>query len=262
MNDESSNLRLPESVLARLRPQSRAARITVLTGAGSSAESGIPTFRDAPNSLWSDFSPEELATPGAWRRDPAKVWAWYEWRRHVVMAAAPHVGHQALADLELKFDVTVLTQNVDDLHERAGSTKVLHLHGSLFAPHCFACRRPGRFDDNSSSTEPLPLARLEPPRCKHCGGKLRPGVVWFGEALPEQERRAALAAVLNADLLLVVGTSGTVQPVARLPGMAIGAGVPVLEINPQPVFGTEDQRVICWPSPAAHALVALREQLL
>lgn len=262
MNEESINFYRTEALLARLRSSATGARITVLTGAGASAESGIPTFREAPNALWSDLCAEEFATPGAWKRDPARVWAWYESRRLAVMAAEPNAGHRALADLERRHEVTVLTQNVDDLHERAGSTRVVHLHGSLFTPHCFACKRPGQFDGMPCAGEAAPSADLGPPRCTYCGGKLRPGVVWFGEPLLEHAWREALQSVVDADLLLVVGTSAAVQPVARLPSMAAAAGVPILEINPQPVLGALDRSVLTWPSSAAHALQALRDQLL
>lgn len=238
------------------RPQ-----LTVLSGAGASAESGIATFRDAQHALWADFDPAELATEQAWRRDPARVWAWYEWRRRTVMEASPNAGHLALAALESRYAVTVITQNVDDLHERAGSSQVVHLHGSLFAPRCFACARPGTFDGLPPPAG-SPHSRLNPPVCKHCGGKVRPGVVWFGEALPPVAWKAAEAAMVNTSLLVVVGTSAIVQPAARLPERALRAEVPVLEINTAPVLAQQHPAVIPWPFTAASGLSALALQLL
>lgn len=236
-------------------------KITVFSGAGASAESGIPTFRDAQHALWSDFDPAELATEQAWRRDPAHVWAWYEWRRGLVMNASPHAGHRALAALEARYDVTVITQNVDDLHERAGSSQVVHLHGSLFTPRCFACARPGSFSGPPPSAE-APLSHMNPPVCKHCGGKVRPGVVWFGEALPRDAWKAAEAAVATTCLLVVVGTSSIVQPAARLPELALKAEVPVIEINTMPVLADRNPAVMGWPCTAVAGLSTLASQLL
>lgn len=212
-------------------------RITVVTGAGMSAESGVPTFRDALTGLWARFDAERLATPGAFDADPALVWGWYRWRAAAVLRAAPNAGHLGLARLEqLGHEVTVVTQNVDDLHERAGSSRVLHLHGSLFASRCSDCGQapasePLRLDPESVPAEG---AREEPPACAGCGGRLRPGVVWFGEGLPQEPWQAAGGAVAGCDLLLVIGTSALVYPAAALPLAAIEAGAPVLEINPQP----------------------------
>ncbi len=210
-----------------------ARHLMVFTGAGVSAESGIPTFRDALTGLWQRFDPAELATPEAFRRDPALVWGWYEWRRARVLAAQPNPAHVAIAALARHVPkLTLVTQNVDDLHERAGSTAVIHLHGSLHAPRCFDCARPfaGLSD---APAEPAEGRRLEPPRCPHCGGWVRPGVVWFGEELPEQALRQACAAAEACDLLLSVGTSGVVWPAARIPGLALQAGATVVHINPQ-----------------------------
>ncbi len=262
MNDDSINVQLIKALIERLRSKAEDARIAVLTGAGASAESGIPPFRDSTKAIWSDNDVSEFATPDAWRRDAAKVWAWYESRRHAAMTATPNAGHRAIADLERQYEVTVLTQNVDDLHERAGSSRVIHLHGSLFAPHCFACKRPGEFNRQLVSAEAPQPASLEPPRCRRCGGKLRPGVVWFGEPLPEQAWREATRVVAEADLLLVIGTSGTVQPVAQLPSIAAKRGVPILEINLQPVLGSLNGNVLTWTGNAAQALIDLRDQLL
>lgn len=209
--------------------------IVILTGAGMSAESGIPTFRQASRGLWAEYSPERLATPEAWRADPALVWGWYLWRMALVRAAAPNAGHEALAMAAKTRAIRIVTQNVDDLHERAGSGDVLHLHGGLFAHRCFACARPhGEVTIPDSATTPM---RVEPPRCTHCGGRIRPGVVWFGENLPEAAFTQAVAAAAACDLMLVVGTSGIVHPAAELPFIAREAGAAVVEINGYPESG-------------------------
>lgn len=203
--------------------------IVVFSGAGMSADSGIPTFRSGGNGLWQEFDPQQLATPSAWRRDPALVWAWYEWRRGLVMQAAPNPGHLAVARLQRAFAARVVTQNVDDLHERGGADEVLHLHGSLFAPRCADCGR-------AHPAGPPPAAacrRIEPPRCAHCQGCVRPGVVWFGEPLDQAILRAAAGLVAACDLLLVVGTSGVVQPAASLVDLAPRDAV-VVQVDPDP----------------------------
>ena len=164
---------------------SGAEKIVVMTGAGMSAESGIPTFRDAKSGLWAQFDPEQLATSNAFRKDKALVWGWYRWRTALVEQAQPHAGHAGVAELgRLKPGLVVVTQNVDDLHERAGSSEVVHLHGSLFAPRCLACGRPRPHESLPSSVALGPELRVAPPACGHCGGPIRPGVVWFGESLP------------------------------------------------------------------------------
>ena len=210
-----------------------ASHVVVFTGAGVSAESGIPTFRDALTGLWERFDPAVLATADAFRNDPALVWGWYEWRRSKVLAAKPNPAHLAVAELaRLVTRLTVITQNVDDLHERAGCHGVIHLHGSLHSPRCFACARPYKGTTDQLS-EPADGRRIEPPRCRHCNGKVRPGVVWFGESLPEQAWREALAAVRDCDLLLSVGTSGLVQPAAEIPRIAREHGAVVVHVNLQ-----------------------------
>ena len=161
-------------------------RLAVLTGAGMSAESGVPTFRDALTGLWARFDPEELATPAAFRRDPALVWGWYRWRAAQVRRVAAHAGHAALAALERCAHVDVVTQNVDDLHERAGSTRVTHLHGHLLRSRCANCSRHTTPDPMLAPYDGPDDGRREPPPSyTACGGALRPDVVWFGEALPE-----------------------------------------------------------------------------
>ncbi|MFI1194957.1 SIR2 family NAD-dependent protein deacylase [Micromonospora sp. NPDC020750] len=210
----------------------RAHRVVVFTGAGISAESGVPTFRDALTGFWERFDAQELATAEAFRDDPALVWGWYEWRRASVRAARPNAGHLAVAAIGARVPDTVLiTQNVDDLHERAGSAAPLHLHGSLFAPRCSACARPAPLPD-AASVEPAHGRRVPPPGCPRCGAPVRPGVVWFGEALPAAALAAAVDAAASCDLLVTVGTSGLVHPAAEIPQVAASLGTPVIQVNP------------------------------
>jgi NAD-dependent deacetylase len=190
--------------------------VCVLTGAGISAESGIPTFR-GPGGLWRDFRPEDLATPQAFARDPKLVWEWYDWRRQLIAKAEPNAGHFAIA----KF--TVVTQNVDGLHQRAGSRNVLEIHGSIWEVRCVQC--------GSESLDNRPALPELPPRCG-CGGLLRPGVVWFGEGLPAGVWDNAEKAVSASEILLVVGTSAVVHPAASLAPLAKASGAIVVEINP------------------------------
>lgn len=247
--------RVPPQLTKLLSPR-RPDRIVVFSGAGMSEDSGIPTFRSGSNGLWSEFDPQELATPQAWHRDEALVWGWYEWRRGLVMAARPHPGHIAVARLQRHFDATVVTQNVDDLHERAGVTDVLHLHGSLFAARCAACGEPHVVADPSPAT---PQRRLPPPRCAACGGSVRPGVVWFGEGLDQDVVDEACRRIAACDLLLIVGTSGVVYPAAGLVGLAPDDAL-IVEINPQP--GAVASRVdFRWQATAAAALPGLVEAL-
>jgi NAD-dependent protein deacetylase/lipoamidase len=209
----------------------RATRVAVLTGAGVSAESGVPTFRDKQTGLWEKFDAAELATPFAFQRDPALVWGWYEWRRATVLSAEPNAAHRAIAALAERIpEFTLITQNVDDLHERAGSPQVLHLHGELALPRCDACHQPHAL---AAGRPELPNAglRIEPPRCEGCGGRVRPGVVWFGESLPELTWLAAREAVRNCEVFLCCGTSGLVQPAASLTDIAVQAGAVTVQIN-------------------------------
>ena len=211
----------------------RAQRVVVFTGAGISAESGVPTFRDALTGLWARFDAQSLATPRAFADDPELVWGWYEWRRHLVTAVAPNAGHRAVAAIESHAPQTVVvTQNVDDLHERAGSPAPVHLHGSLFTPRCSVCAHPA--DPAAGEAEPADGRRLAPPACVRCGSRVRPGVVWFGEALPEAALEAAVRAASACDVLLTVGTSGLVYPAAEIPRMAARAGAAVIQVNPEP----------------------------
>lgn len=201
-------------------------RVVVLTGAGISQESGVPTFRDAQAGLWARYNPMELASPEGFRRDPALVWRWYEWRRELVSRAQPNRGHRALVRLEkLVPRLVVITQNVDGLHRVAGSQDVVELHGNLRRFKCFERSHP-------VAVEALASDERIPPRCPQCGGLIRPDVVWFGEMLPEAALRRAREEVAGANVLLVVGTSGLVQPAANLPLVAVEAGAHTVEINP------------------------------
>lgn len=206
----------------------QAERILVLTGAGVSAESGIRTFRDAQSGLWADFDPMKLASQEGFAEDPGLVWRWYMARFQQLREVQPNPAHEALARLQKqKIQTTLITQNVDDLHERAGSTNVLHLHGSIARFHCNECRLAHDLAQEEIEAE-------QPPRCHVCTGYVRPSVVWFGEVLPQVEVEQAWQAVRSCELMLVVGTSGVVYPVAELPWLARHAGAKVIDINPEP----------------------------
>ncbi len=200
----------------------QASRIAVLTGAGISAESGIPTFR-GPGGIWRTYKAEDLATPEAFARDPEFVWEWYDYRRSVIAEVQPNAGHRALVDWEKRVkEFTLITQNVDGLHDRAGSRAILKVHGDIWMVRCMEC---GREREEKS-------ARLSeiPPRCG-CGGIERPGVVWFGEALPAAVWERAKRAVQEVEIMLVVGTSAVVHPVAGLVELAKSRGAVVVEVN-------------------------------
>ena len=201
-----------------------ATSVAVLTGAGVSAESGVPTFRE-PGGLWAKYRPEELANFDAFISNPDLVWEWYSWRRTLIAEVEPNPGHYALVELESYYsDFTLITQNVDNLHRRAGSTKVLELHGNIERNFCLDCKR--RF----TSIEVPPSKQAV--RCE-CGGLIRPDVVWFGEMLPAEELRNAWAAAERADIFFSIGTSGAVYPAAQLPSVARQHGAYVVEINPR-----------------------------
>lgn len=235
-----ANIAIPVSLITALQ---KAQHVVVFTGAGVSAESGIPTFRDSLTGLWGRFNAEDLATPNAFQKDKELVWGWYEWRRMQVLRSQPNPAHRAIAALEtLVPKLTVVTQNVDDLHERAGSINVLHLHGSLHSPRCATCDQPHSVQPGIPD-EPEGGRRLNPPVCRSCGGPVRPGVVWFGEGLPAKELNQAFTAARACDLLFTIGTSGLVQPAAGIPSMAKQAGADVLQINPTP---TELDRECTW----------------
>ena len=200
-------------------------RVVVMTGAGTSAESGIPTFREAQTGLWAKFRPEELATPQAFEADPERVWNWYAWRRELVCKALPNPGHDALATMANKVETfTLITQNVDGLHQRAGNTDVLELHGNILRNRCHAT---GKIVPDKTLTGAPPAS----PFAK--GGLVRPDVVWFGEALPEATFAEAVEASSKADTFFSVGTSSQVEPAASLARLAASAGARVVEINPE-----------------------------
>ena len=213
----------------------RAEHVTVLTGAGISAESGIPTFRD-PGGLWEEFDPQELANVEAFLDNPELVQGWYRHRRQVVEDAEPNAGHRALADLEAHgSDVAVVTQNVDDLHHRAGSSTVIELHGNITHNYCMDCERAAAPD-----TVDAAIQEGTPARCPECGGLIRPDVVWFGEMLPPDAMERADAATHRADVFLSVGTSAVVYPAARLPVAAQEQDAYVAEINPDTTGVTDN----------------------
>jgi NAD-dependent deacetylase len=220
----------------------------VLTGAGFSAECGIPTFR-GPGGLWEGNRPEELATPEAFHRDPDKVWRWYAWRRDKVDAAQPHGGHLTLARWEQQIGVLpVITQNVDGMHQRAGSKTVLELHGSIVRARCVA---------DGDVVEDWRRVDSFPPRCS-CGQLLRPDVVWFGEMLPPGAMEQAGEWIRAADLMIVAGTSGVVAPASLLPDLGRAMGIPIVEVNPQETVLTPSVD-IHLQGPAGEALPKLFE---
>ena len=207
--------------------------VTVLTGAGVSAESGIPTFRDALSGWWSRFRPEELATPEAFAEAPARVWGWYAVRRALVRSAKPNPAHDALAYLARRLPrCTLLTQNVDGLHESAGHEDVVCLHGSLLRVRCSAGCSTAFDAPPAMDVDPSQAGPVDPPPCAHCGAPLRPDVVWFGESLPEAALVRARAATFACDVFLSVGTSNIVEPAASLPWLAASHGATVMVINP------------------------------
>src|SRR5580658_4366894 len=212
---------IPAELLQRL---AAAKSVTVVTGAGVSAESGVPTFRDAQTGLWAKFSPEELATPRAFRRDPRLVWEWYEWRRKLVADAKPNPAHLALVEMQNLFlQFHLITQNVDGLHQRAGSRNVIELHGNITRTKC---SEEGTIVPTWKDTGDVP------PKCPSCGAMLRPDVVWFEEPMPEEEMLEATTAT-DCDVFFSIGTSTVVYPAAALPSEALRRGATVVEINPQ-----------------------------
>jgi NAD-dependent deacetylase len=246
-------------------------RIVVFSGAGMSADSGLPTFRSGDDSQWKELDPKDFATVDGWRRDKETVWGWYEWGRGVVMGKQPHPGHRAVADLQRRHDAAIITQNVDDLHERAGATKVLHLHGSLFPARCFGCGQSYPLGE-----PPRERRQLAPPKCPHCGDDIRPDVVWFGEDLNWGIVQHARELIADCDLLLIVGTSGVVYPAAAMVGEA-PAEATIVEINPYPdeesiggnivrrilgLFGAKWNRIdFQWRTTAAKGLPAVAQIL-
>ena len=241
-------IEIPQDLALTLR---RATRVVVLTGAGISAESGVPTFRDAQTGLWAKFDPHELATPSAFARNPRLVWDWYASRREALAGIVPNPGHVALARMDgLVPDFLLATQNVDGLHERAGSRRLVELHGNIARVKC--------------SREHRVVAKWEtpggdlPPPCPHCGALLRPDVVWFEEMLPEDALARAERAARRAEVMLVVGTSAEVWPAAALPRHAKAAGARVVEVNTEatPLSEVADDVLRARAGIALPALVA------
>ena len=242
----------PEGLARAAEWLASAQAVVVSTGAGMSKESGIPTFRDAMEGLWARFDPQRLATVEGFRADPRLVWSWYAWRRRKVAEARPHAGYHALAELEsLVPSLVVVTQNVDGLHAEAGSRDVVELHGSLRRVKCLDRNHPfdGPVPDTGAEEE-------DPPPCPVCGSPLRPDVVWFGEMLPERALRRAQRLAETSDVMLLVGTSGTVWPAAELPLLARRAGTRVVEVNPEPSDLTHAADVFL-AGPAGTVLPAL-----
>jgi NAD-dependent deacetylase len=267
MRDFSPDLAIPPEALERLRA---AHSVFALTGAGVSAESGIPTFRAPGVGLWSQYRLEDFATPDAWRRNPTLVWSWYSHRRRLARRAQPNPAHLALAQLERWLAqrsalMLLATQNVDGLHQRAGSANLAELHGSLFRFRCSAEGTAVAWEDAADDDQEA-LARLErgeletPPPCAGCGAALRPAVVWFEEPLPVEPWLVATAVAQACDVCLVVGTSALVYPAADLPRRAQRNGAYLIEINPEALTLTE-QADWAVHAPAGAALLALLRAL-
>jgi NAD-dependent deacetylase len=213
---------LSENLIQKLRT---AQCVAVLCGAGISAESGVPTFRDAQSGLWARYAPEELATAQAFERNPALVWEWYEWRRSLISQAQPNPAHYALVEIEKHVPTfTLITQNVDGLHHQAGSKNILELHGNIWRNRCYRCNKP-------INIPKAPVKDLI--RCPTCGGYVRPGVVWFGEPIPVEELQLSWKAARNCQIFFSIGTSALVYPAAAMPEVAQKAGALLVEINLQ-----------------------------
>lgn len=238
---------------ARLVAALRGSRHTViLTGSGVSAESGIPTFRDPRSGLWARYRPEDLATPAAFERDPVLVWQWYQWRRELISTARPNAAHTAIAALErLLPKLTLVTQNVDGLHQRAGSRAVIEFHGNIHRNRCAVEHCLVDLDVRGAD---------KPPRCPHCNARVRPDVVWFGEPIAPAALSMATCAAGDCDLFIVAGTSAMVQPAAGLAGLARGCGALLVEINTArtALSATAD---ICLEGSAAESLPAMLRTL-
>ena len=238
-------MEIPVSILKKL---SEARTITVLTGAGVSAESGIQTFRD-PDGIWTKMSPYELASAEGFMANPELVWSWYKQRREIISSKEPNQAHYAIAEMENIFPLFVLiTQNIDRLHQRAGSKRVYELHGNIVDNHCMDCKEQFyEFIDPDSN---------KPPVCKRCGGNIRPSVVWFGEILPVDALTASQEASANCDVFFSIGTSAEVFPAAELPLLALRNGGFVIEQNPNNTVISEyvHERL---KAPAGIALPAL-----
>lgn len=241
---------LPRALVALLRS---GPRVAVLTGAGISAESGVPTFREAQSGLWANYRPEELATPEAFQANPQRVWDWYQWRRDLVSRASPNPGHHALSRMQGGFGAfDLITQNTDGLHQRAGNEYLIELHGNIHRNICSRERVP---------VEPRAGDQGRPPQCRDCGAYLRPDVVWFGETLPGDALSAANGIAQACDVMLVVGTSGLVYPAAGLPYTARTHGAVLVEVNPAPT-PLSDEMDYRLTESAGTGLPALAEAVL
>lgn len=215
-------MEISDALKSKLVPQTK---VVVLTGAGISAESGVPTFR-GENGLWKKFRPEELATFDAFMANPQLVWEWYQYRRELIEKVKPNLAHYALAKFQKFFEnFTLITQNVDGLHQRAGCVDILELHGNIKRNRCIQCEK--IYETLDVKSEEIP------PRCE-CGGKIRPDVVWFGEMLPQNAIKTAFEVSSSCDLFFSVGTSAVVHPAASLPLMAKRAGAYLVEVNLEP----------------------------
>ena len=238
----------------------KARKVVFFTGAGISADSGIPTYREKLSGIWAGYDPRDLETAKAFRANPALVWGWYLWRRFRVAQAEPNAAHLVISRMANSLrQVSVITQNIDDLHERAGSLNVVHLHGSLAMPKCFACHRPAAVSPDQSAV-PDDGALIEPPRCQRCNGKIRPAVVWYGEDLPPQAWKAAVLLVKDCDLLISVGTSGVVMPAAGFPDLALASDASVIHVNKVDVAMDEPKGYMLI-GPAAKVLPMLLEKI-
>lgn len=244
----------------------RARKIVIFTGAGISAESGIATFREKMTGFWEKYDPADFASMSRWNENHKMVWAWYEARRANVMDANPNNAHKAIARLQEAIEarvgypvaIEVVTQNIDNLHERAGSKRVMHLHGSLFKPRCSYCDAPGYFYHEAPDHD---ATSVEPPPCLECGGPIRPGVVWFGEKLPSDEFERAKDLARECDVMLVIGTSGFVYPAAMIPFLAVDNKKYVATINPEVTL--KKNMIAChWAETAANALPKIIDKIV
>lgn len=242
---DSDDFDFPTNLILALQ---NANKMAALTGAGISAESGVPTFRDAQTGLWAQYEPQELATPQAFRQNPQLVWEWYSWRRDLISSAEPNPGHIALVTLEnMVPSFTLITQNVDGLHRDAGSKSMVELHGNILRTKCF---------QEDVIVESWEENGSVPPRCPRCGAMLRPDVVWFGENLPQQALRTAQEAAKSCDVFLSVGTSILVEPAASLPFLALRSNVTLIEVNPQETPLSHQAHYVIR-APSGRALPAL-----
>ncbi len=227
--------------------------IIAFTGAGISAESGIPTFR-GKDGLWNKYDPTELASPEGFEKDPIKVWEWYKWRMEIIYNAEPNMAHKMLALLEEKgYLESIITQNVDGLHQRAGAKNVIELHGNIWRAKCTTC--------TYKITFKKPLDEI-PPKCPKCNALLRPDVVWFGEPLPEDQWHKAINEASKADLMITIGTSLLVYPAAHLPMIVIKNGGFIIEINPDPTYISNQPSTIWIKSKAAEFFNKISEYII